>query len=261
MRRGLGWPWSRQVFHHFVAPWAFALVVIVCGLNASCALASEARQDPACFLDHLREAKAINRERMPQYIDATDGASRLISWILISSEAMAIPFATWLEWENKPLAQAGVGILCEDFVSMEHTPPFRRVSSDVPLPLGQFSPDRGWDDWGDFWKLSRAGAYADLARTADVVLAELALVPTYHCMYRHILESIRLAATRADDQLARARAKSLEREAGRVIDALVMSQVGVIPIAIVLDKLAAPLHARGIPIICQDVPVIGLPEK
>ena len=48
----------------------------------------------------------------------------------------------------------------------------------------------------------------------------------------------------------------LGREAERVIDMLMTSQVGVLPLALYIDKLSAPIHARGIPIICQDVPPI-----
>ena len=206
--------------------------------------------------DHLREAKAINLERMPHYVALTDGASRPVSWILIGSEMAGIPFATLVEYLNKPLAKAGVNILCEDFISMEKTPPFRSVSPEPALPLDQFSADLGWDEVGELWQLTRSASYGPLAARADAVLAELKLVPTYHCMYRHILESIRLAAANADDQLTRARAVGLGSEAERVIDMLLISQVGVLPLALYIDKLSAPINARGIPIICQDVPPI-----
>lgn len=213
-----------------------------------------------CMADHLREAKAINLERMPKYVDLTDGASRWVSWILIGSEMAGIPFATLVEYLNEPLAKAGVNILCEDFISMEKTPPFLSRASDPPLPVDQFSADLGWDDMGELWQLTRSRSYGQLAARTDAVLAELKLVPTYHCMYRHILESIRLAAANAEGQLARARAAGLSSEAERVIDMLMISQVGVLPLALYLDKLAAPIHARGIPIICQDVPPIPAPS-
>lgn len=209
-----------------------------------------------CMADHLREAKAINLERMPQYVALTNGDSRSVSWILIGSEMAGIPFASLVEYFNKPLAKAGVNILCEDFISMEKTPPFRSLSPEPPLPIEQFSPDLGWDDMGDFWQLAHSGTFGQLAARADAVLAELKLVPTYHCMYRHILESIRLAAANAEGQITRARALGLGSEAERVIDMLMTSQVGVLPLALYIDKLSAPINARGVPIICQDVPPI-----
>jgi hypothetical protein len=210
--------------------------------------------------DHLREAKAINWERLPKYVDLTDGASRWVSWILISSEMAGIPFATLVEYLNEPLAKAGVNILCEDFISMEKTPPFLNRAADLPLPIEQFSADLGWDEMGEFWQLARSRSYGQLAARADAVLAELKLVPTYHCMYRHILESIRLAAANAEAQLTRAHAAGLASEAERVIDMLMISQAGVLPLALYLDKLSAPIHAQGIPIICQDVPPIPAPS-
>ena len=213
-----------------------------------------------CMADHLREAKEINHTRLPLYADLTDGESRKVSWTLIGSEAMGIPFAELMERLNKSLREAGVNILCEDFVSMDRTPTFRRQQDGQPLPIKDFQSDRGWDEIGDFWRLGRSGSYAELARTTDVVLAELTLVPTYHCMYRHILESIRRAASKAENQLERARAKGLGAEAERVIDLLVTSQLAVLPLAMKIDDWSAPINARGIPIVCQDVPPIHATE-
>jgi hypothetical protein len=213
-----------------------------------------------CMADHLREAKEINSTRMPLYANLTDGESRKVSWTLIGSEAMGIPFAALMERLNNSLQEAGVNILCEDFVSMDRTPAFRPQQDGQPLPLKDFQSDRGWDEIGDFWRLGRSRSYAELARTTDVVLAELTLVPTYHCMYRHILESIRRAASKAENQLERARAKGLEKEAERVIDLLMTSQLAVLPLAMKIDDWSAPINARGIPIVCQDVPAIHATE-
>jgi hypothetical protein len=197
---------------------------------------------------------------MPRYLSLTNGDSRWVSWLLLGSESLAQGFASALEALNEPLASAGVNILCEDFVSMANTPLFRDRISGTPLPMSEFRPHRGWDDLAEFWQIWQRTSYQGLGRSVNVVIAELELVPTYHCMYRHILESIRRAALRADDQLTRADAQGLKSNAERLIGILVGSHIAILPIAFFIDELAAPVNARGIPLVCQDVPPIPRPQ-
>nr|MBA2571563.1 hypothetical protein [Gemmatimonadota bacterium] len=70
------------------------------------------------FETHLREAIALNRERLPLYAQLTDGASLPISRRLIRAELLALPLARYFDRRAQPYERAGIPLLSEAFVSM-----------------------------------------------------------------------------------------------------------------------------------------------
>ncbi len=91
-----------------------------------------ARAKP-CFTEHLREATAVNRDRMPRYAALTADRSLAVSRALIQSEEISFVPAWWLEREAEPFQAAGVPILCADFVSIKLVPPFGEHAEE-PFP-------------------------------------------------------------------------------------------------------------------------------
>ena len=100
-----------------------------------------------------------------------------------------------------------------------------------------------------------AGGFAGMAAAADVELARLAPAPEYHCMTRHLIESLWRVAVLAPlhERLAAERAVRSTRDLSELLLRLHLSAL---PEGAKLDRAAAPLQARGIPIICRDVPPI-----
>ncbi len=214
----------------------------------------------ACFQRHLREAIQLNRERLPLYSRLTQGASERISRRLIWSERLALPVAWYVDRRASRYLRAGIPLVCDEFVSMELTPGFRARSPAAPQPLTAFRA-------ADTRDLRRAvrGSYREsgFPGVSAVLEAELRLLeeaPTYHCMLRHLLESALRIANLAPIQAARAEALGMDSPEG-LSWLLLRLHLLTLADAARLDRIAAPLQAEGIPIICQDVPPIApLPE-
>jgi hypothetical protein len=207
------------------------------------------------FAGHLEEALHVNLERMPLYARLTGGESERISRRLVRYERLALPLARWVDRRARPWNARGIGVVADDFVPMAGTPPFRERSAEPPLPLFDFRP-------ADARRIRRAlaaalktGGFAGIAGALREELHALEPAPCYHCMLRHLLESMLRVATLAPVHAARAEAAGMKSPAGlsRLVLRLHLFTLGD---AAKLDALAAPIQARGIPILCQDVPPI-----
>ncbi|MBA4159172.1 MAG: hypothetical protein H0X65_17100 [Gemmatimonadetes bacterium] len=213
-----------------------------------------------CFQRHLREAIELNRERLPLYSQLTDGASERISRRLIWSERLALPVAWYIDRRASGYLQAGIPLVCDEFVSMELTPPFRARAPIAPQPVTTFRPT-------DTRRVRRAvrgsyrqGGFPGVSAVLEGELRRLEDAPTYHCMLRHLLESALRIANLAPIQAARAEELGMDSPEG-LSWLLLRLHLLTLEDAARLDRAAAPLQAEGIPIICQDVPPIApLPE-
>lgn len=210
------------------------------------------------FATHMREAIALNRERLPLYARLTGGASVPISRRLIRAEQMALPIAVWFDSRAQPFEVRGIPLLSDAFVSMDHTPTFQAPAAPEPPPPWLFgsrdalqlarAASRGYkrDGW--------AGALLVLERGLDA----LGESPCYGCMVRHLLESAVRIALLAPRHAADAERLGL-RSPVALSWRLVWLHLAGLGQAAALDRQAVPLQARGIPIVCQDVPPIPRP--
>jgi hypothetical protein len=109
---------------------------------AALACTSAAAQEPErrCMEHHLREAIALNRERMPLYAAETGGRSLPVSRRLIGSERLALLAAWTIDRRARPWLERGVRIVCDEFVPMDHAPAFLPRSVERPPPLPAFQP-------------------------------------------------------------------------------------------------------------------------
>jgi hypothetical protein len=207
-----------------------------------------------CMEIHLREAAHLNRERMPRYSALTGGRSRGISRRLIWTERLALPVAWYVDWRARKFLRAGIGVTCDDFVPMAHTPAFRERIADPP-PLSAFAPSDPRRIRQTIREAHRAGGFPAASTTIEHELQQLQTTPAFHCMTRHLLESALRISNQASVYEAQARERAIRSPAGvsRLMLNLHLSTLGE---AAKLDRRAAPLQAEGIPIICQDVPPI-----
>lgn len=222
-------------------------------------LSTDAKADGApsgCFRAHLREAIAVNEERRELYAQLSNGASRAISDRLILSErgmqALALPLDTGaLLFQRK-----GIGIMCDEFVSMELASPFR---GQLPAPAAAPALLDRWSPWDESWALRQAylrGGFEAVSRRLEDQLAKLAPHPSYLCMTRHVLESTLRAANLAPKHIAASRAAGQLFSPRALSVAFIEAHLDALFFAKDLDQRAAPLQARGIAIICDDVPPI-----
>ncbi len=209
-----------------------------------------------CMERHLREAAALNQTRMPLYDSLSDGRSRGISRRLIWTERLAIPAAWWVDGRARPFQRAGIPIVCDDFVPMAHTPPFRARTDHPPQPLSAFVPADARRIRRDVRHALRADGFTAAGTVLEREIRALAGMPEYHCMLRHLLESALRVSNEAPRHAAAARARGLREDPAALSRAMLDLHLLVLGDAVRLDRRAAPLQAEGIPIVCQDVPPI-----
>lgn len=214
------------------------------------------------FETHLRDAIAVNSTRSTLYAEATQGASRSLSTVLIGTENATLPMAMWLDNRAQSFNEQGIGIVADDFVPMQPLPAW-----DTPPRYTRVAtPQALWEVSTVLRELRRIGRRA-ARRLAFVSVAEataLALDQVRNCetaqqshfaMTRHLLESVGLAAVHAEDYLRRdPKTASLARD-------LVRLQLVGLRLAVGLDARAQHLHKRGAGILVNDVPSIPFPPR
>ena len=203
---------------------------------------------------HLREAITLNRERLPRYARLSGGASLPISRTLIRAERWALPLARFVDRRAAPFQAHGIAIARDEFVSMHDVPPFCDRLDPAPS-LEDFRAAAGVRIALGIWNAARSGGFPAAEDRIRHELAALHTVPMFHCLLRHLLESAGRVVRLAPGHATRAAEQDLPSPAGlsRLMLRLHLLALGT---AARLDARAAPLQARGIPILCQDVPPI-----
>jgi hypothetical protein len=240
-----------------------AVLCVVLGLGFAAPVAGqEAAADSAeaptsrCMERHLREAAALNKERMPLYDTLTGGRSRGISRRLIWTERLAVPVAWWVDWRARQFQRAGIPIVCDDFVPMAHTPAFRPRATHPPQPLEAFVPADARRIRRAVQRAQRVGGFAAASTVLEREIQALAGTPEYHCMLRHLLESALRISNQAPRYAAQARARGVLADPAELSRTMLDLHLTMLGDAAKLDRRAAPLQAEGVPLICQDVPPI-----
>lgn len=167
---------------------------------------------------------------------------------------MALPAAWYVDRRARRFQEEGIPIGCAEFVSMALTPPLGDRASDPPARGPAPGPDP------DSLRTALADAYGEggfpaVAGAADRMLVRLEGSPRYHCMTRHLVESVWRVARLAPDHAAAASAAGLPTTRG-LSELMFRLHLAALPGGAALDVEAAPLQRRGIPILCRDVPPI-----
>jgi len=214
-----------------------------------------------CMRRHVEDGRSLNRERMPLYEALTGGASLPVSRMLIGYETLSLPFADSVDRQAEPWQREEICVACFAFVSMEETPPFRDAFEGAPPDLAEYRPPDAVRLARSLRRAQRDGGFAGLRAELEARLAALDPFPGFHCMLRHILESMLRIASLAPlcDRMARDRGLASPLD---VSSALMDLHFAVLGQAVALDGMAAPLQAGGVPILCQDLPPIApLPDN
>lgn len=212
----------------------------------------------AGFYGHLVEAIELNRIRRDYYGDVTDGRTRSLSNRLILSERLCLPVARYFDAKARPFNEAGVGVVSEDFVSMEEvgepeTPP-RYTGQVTSSELAEVK-----DFLGDYGELARAankeadfGEVCRLSRDALHGLEEReAELGAHFAMSKHVIESGGFAALNAPRW-----ARQSDGESVSLSQKLIYCQLRPLTFFVSFDKWAQRLHAEGCGILVNDMPSI-----
>lgn len=211
-----------------------------------------------CLTKHVHEAMTLNKQRKPLYEKFSSKKSRKISNKMIWMEYRLLLASPLADIWAAPYQSAGIPVLCQDLVPMSGTPAFKPLNPDGKDSLSNFhQPDINYTS-EQMLNLYKEKAWFQLANFADRNIKDLDQVPRYNCMVKHILESIRRIA--ALTPIHAQKAQELHLISTELLSrALLRSHIRLMNEAAEIDKLAAPLQADGLPIICQDVPFIPWP--
>ncbi len=213
---------------------------------------------PDCMAEHLREAIAQNEARRPLYEAASNGESRRVSDLMIALERASLVLAPGVDEPAARYHSAGLPVVCDAVVPMSRAPSFE------PLVLGAiaepFVAQNGDALAADLREvLLREGPEAT-GIAALRAMDRLAAAPHRHCMVRHVLESIARIGLLAPLHEHVARHAKLASPLALEEDLLRAHFAG-LGASAYIDTIAAPLQARGVPIVCNDVPVIPMPTE
>lgn len=211
-----------------------------------------------CLGEHVSEAMVLNKQRKAAYMQLSQGRSKKVSNALLWMErkiSVAAPLAdAWSAY----FQSRGVQIMCDDFVPISHTPAFQAKNPQGRDSLHNFRPPDITRIKGRLLELHKARSYMEMARYADSEIIELDRVPRYNCMVKHMLESVRRMAALTPVHAQKARSQGL-RSSEPLSRTVLKSHIMFLNESARIDKLAAPLQAEGLMIVCQDVPYIPWP--
>lgn len=209
------------------------------------------------FERHMRDALRLNKSRYHLYSALTSGASEKVSDMLIERAWLAQGAGRIYDTLTARYRRAGVPLGSEDLLDMSEAPAFGELMTGPdPLFLG-LEPVDGRAIVRGLKRAYEAGGFSALEERAEKEIARFAPRPRYHCMVRHLLESVRRVAHLAPKHDALARSKGMKSCLG-LSWRLVQLHFIVFSKAAEADELAAPIQAKGVPIIVQDVPAIGI---
>jgi hypothetical protein len=236
--------------------WPGADAAAVASASAPVAGGGEAMEG-GCFHHHLEEAIDLNERRLPVYSGWTDGASEAISRRLIASERRGLLAARYVDRRARRYQAAGIPIVCAEFVSMSLAPALDSAPHGIPpAPFLTGPTAKGLEARirGAYGR----GGFSEMVDVAVDELDALAGMPAYHCMVRHLLESVARTAALAPFHAEASTAAGLPSTVP-LSELMIRLHLAVLHDATELDRLAAPLQSSGVPIICQDVPPIPHP--
>lgn len=221
-----------------------------------CTLGIEAKAGH--FVDHLNGAIRINTSRKPLYSALTEKESEKISNTLVTLERFSLFTARGLERRLQTYEEQGIPYFTNALVSMDEVPEFaERAPAPFPSLEDFFAPDLK-SLASRLGERLRVLELKELEEEIELELETLSEPKAFHCMLRHVLESLKRGSQAARHAFLLAETQGVDGKALRSnILSYLQSHLLVLSSSHELDRMAAPLQAKGVPIICNDVPPIG----
>jgi hypothetical protein len=219
-------------------------------------VSSVSHAEERCLEQHLKDAMLLNRTRLQKYSALTDGASEEISYRLLGFEFLGLFPGAFLDDQAESFQKEGISIVCDELVSMSTVHEFVPKTASDPEPLSTFHPLSAEQVSTEIESAYEAESFVGVTKAAQKWLAVANQSPSYHCLMRHFLDSIVRAANLAPLHVAQAKQVGETRSPADLSWEFIKMQLFGLSEMESIDELAAPIQAQGIPILCQDVPVI-----
>jgi hypothetical protein len=208
---------------------------------------------------HLSDAIKLNRNRLTLYSNLTQGKSESLSRRLIAAEMFSLPAALILDGLTHPYRKMGILIGDAEYVDMKEAPEFQPRYPFEPEPLNAFiKSDLNQCSDALRKELKNANEAADFKKIKNIAVTELTKfehLKAYHCMVKHILESIARAAHLAPIHHESA-INAGQPSTLKLSKWIIWGHLPALSPASDLDADLAPIQATGVPMLWQDVPKI-----
>ncbi|MBK9323461.1 MAG: hypothetical protein IPM97_11070 [Bdellovibrionaceae bacterium] len=209
-----------------------------------------------CFSKHLEEAIELNQFRRGLYSDLTNGKSRNISRKMIWTEWISkVLFASGVDQAAHSYQEAGINIVCEEFITMDKVPPFRERFEPGPPQRNAFV---SIDFDGLKKELSRdldTNNFAAMTLKLERQIVRLEKEPRLNCLARHLFESMLRILDLAPQHEKRARSLGISSPLDISKELLSIHLLGFGTFKRI-DEEALAVQLMGIPLVCQDIPEI-----
>ncbi|PIP91874.1 MAG: hypothetical protein COW01_11915 [Bdellovibrionales bacterium CG12_big_fil_rev_8_21_14_0_65_38_15] len=210
--------------------------------------------DYHCASDHINDAIEINREHRSLYKNGNDKEAARVINRLIFIEKIMHPFSISLDRSAEKLIDNGLAMWCEDFVSMDSLPDFQLTG---PIPTKAFIPfdkvklKQIRKKIKSFEMSQASKLYSEIVAIIEIDLED----KNYNCVTKHFLEStarsLKLAMQR-NESIALENKKDFLKATKKMMKQMSLALL----VAPSLDRMAAKVQMRGVPVLCQEMPLI-----
>jgi hypothetical protein len=212
-----------------------------------------------CMKEHLKEAIALNSERRDMYANLTEGKSIEVSNKLIGMEKTTLLMLRLPFWNFDKLLGSfdkyGLQPTCDTFISMKTVTTF-----DSEFLAGPPSENTALIDTKKIRQILETALETENVSVLKEKLleqrAQLNTEPRLNCMSRHIIESTLRIATLFPNWILKMQDSKDKEKFEKIVFRLLKNHIFALKSAGQIDELARPIQLAGVPIICQDVPVI-----
>ena len=205
-----------------------------------------------CVSKHVREFINLNSERSQRYAILSHGRSLSISNKLIAFERGALATLPLIENQALTYQRRGVPLLCLDVIATHET---LDIVESQTLPSKPFQPFDGGALSKDLFRYRFSGKEEMLESSLEEALHKLNENSHYNCLLRHFVESTLRTVRLVPKYRLASRKRGLTDPSG-ILSTYINSQILFFFSAAALDKEAAPLQSKGVPILCNDLPAI-----
>lgn len=217
-------------------------------------LAAMATSPQKCTVAHVKEAMELNRQRRELYRDDMNFDAAKVLNRLILVEKLMLPFSYSLDNSVKELQAANIPMWCYDLIPMNTVPEYQ---TQVPPPHERYLgfPNKTIHFIKKQMKDFRFKDRNQLYQSISMVISNDLSNHSYNCVTRHFLESAARTLKLSDERIS-ITPDHLQNKLSKATEKLIKQLGLALSFSKNLDKKAAPIQMRGVPVLCQEMPPI-----
>lgn len=206
---------------------------------------------------HLKEAIAINTERMPRYGAVSNGETIPFSKELIRYEKIALLGSWFFDRKGDALQAQGIPYLKAEFVEMSTVPAFSSTYPENVDYTRAINIINFQSYTKDLKQQFDKNNYSAIVTSSQYLLSALAQQEHVYCMTRHLVESIARIAFLIPLHQEKCDALNITSPTNYSV-ILLKSHYWLIERAAQFDEAVALIQNKGIPFLYQDLPSIEI---